>query len=189
MPVVADFNGGNAKQLLRSSTILVDGTDNFETRYLINDFAVKNEIPWVYGGVIASYGMTMTIRPGVTPCLRCVFPDPPEPGSAPTCDTAGVIGPAVHAVAAIQVAEIMKIAIGEFDSLNTDLLAVDVWELLFDRVPLDAPRPDCPTCGCIDTTSSIVPALRSRRFSVATTRYRFCPIHPQNWISIHWLKG
>ena len=79
MPVVADFNGGNAKQLLRSSTILVDGTDNFETRYLINDFAVKNEIPWVYGGVIASYGMTMTIRPGVTPCLRCVFPDPPEP--------------------------------------------------------------------------------------------------------------
>jgi molybdopterin-synthase adenylyltransferase len=146
-PVVADFNSENAESIVGDASILVDGTDNFETRYLLNDLSVKHGVPWVYGGVIASYGTTMTIRPGVTPCLRCVFPEAPEPGSAPTCDTAGVIGSAVHAVASIEAVEAIKIAIGDDQSLNTSLLAIDVWQLTFDRVPFESPRPDCPTCG------------------------------------------
>jgi molybdopterin/thiamine biosynthesis adenylyltransferase len=146
-PVVTDFNSESAEPIVRDSIILVDGTDNYETRYLLNDLSVKLGIPWVYAGVIASHGTTMTIRPGVTPCLRCVFPDAPEPGSAPTCDTAGVIGPAVHAIAAIEAAEVIKLAIGDEHALNTGLLAIDLWQLTFDRVPLESPRPDCPTCG------------------------------------------
>ncbi|MGI8477325.1 MAG: ThiF family adenylyltransferase [Thermomicrobiales bacterium] len=145
--VVADVNAANILELTADADVLVDGTDNFETRYLINDAAFKTGRPWVYGGVIASYGMSMTIRPGITSCLRCVFPDPPDAGSAPTCDTAGVLGPAVHMVAAIQSAEVIKLAVGAFDAINTDLLAIDLWSLSFDRVPLPGPRSDCPMCG------------------------------------------
>jgi adenylyltransferase/sulfurtransferase len=147
IPVIADLNGSNAESLLRDASIIVDGTDNFETRYLLNDLAVKSSKPWVYGGVIASYGTTMTIRPGITPCLRCIFPDQPDPGSAPTCDTAGVIGPAVHAIAAIEAAEVMKLAVGDFEALNIGLLTMDLWQLKFDQVALGSPRPDCPTCS------------------------------------------
>jgi len=146
-PVVADVNATNIERLASDVDLIVDGTDNFETRYLINDVAVKRGLPWVYGGVIGSYGMTMTIRPGETPCLRCVFPEPPPAGSAPTCDTAGVLGPAVGMVAALQVAEALKLAVGDVEAMNTDLLAIDVWRLSLDRIPLPAPRPDCPTCG------------------------------------------
>jgi molybdopterin/thiamine biosynthesis adenylyltransferase len=147
IPVVADFNGSNAERLARNASVIVDGTDNFETRYLLNDLAVKSNKPWVYGGVIASYGTTMTIRPGITQCLRCIFPDQPEPGSAPTCDTAGVIGPAVHAIAAIEAAEVMKLALEDFEALNSGLLTIDIWQLKFDQVALDFPRPDCPACS------------------------------------------
>jgi adenylyltransferase/sulfurtransferase len=144
---VVDVNASNVEGLLENVQVIVDGTDNFETRYLINDVAVKFDRPWVYGGVIATYGITMTIRPGLSPCLRCVFAEPPEPGGTLTCDTAGVLGPAVSLVASVQAAETMKLAIGDHDALNRDLLAVDVWRLTFDRIPLDAPAPDCPTCG------------------------------------------
>lgn len=147
MPVIADVNGSNITQIVQDADLMIDGTDNFETRYLINDVAVKLNKPWVYGGVIASYGMTMTILPGETPCLRCVFPDQPEAGSAPTCDTAGVIGPAVHTVASFQAAEALKLLVGDRERLNRDLIALDLWALTFDRVPLGAPRPDCPTCS------------------------------------------
>jgi adenylyltransferase/sulfurtransferase len=146
VPVVADVDATSVEKLLESADILVDGTDNFETRYLLNDAAVKLRRPWVYGGVIASYGMTMTIRPGETPCLRCVFPDPPDAGSAPTCDTAGVIGPAVHLVASLQATEALKLAVGDLDSVNRELIAVDLWRLSFDRIPLGVPTPDCPAC-------------------------------------------
>jgi molybdopterin/thiamine biosynthesis adenylyltransferase len=146
-PVIADVNGGNIEQIVRDADFLVDGTDNFETRYLINDVAVKHGKPWVYGGVIASYGMTMTIVPGETSCLRCVFPEQPEAGSAPTCDTAGVIAPAVHAVASFQVAEILKLIVGDHENLNRDLIALDLWAHTFDRVTTGSPRSDCPTCG------------------------------------------
>lgn len=147
IPVVADANAANIEGLAEGADFLVDGLDNFATRYLLNDVAVKHGLPWVYGGVIASYGMTMTVRPGLTPCLRCVFPEPPAPGSAPTCDTAGVIGPAVDLIAAIQSAEVLKLAVGDRASLNTSLLSIDVWRLAFDRIPLGGPVKDCPACG------------------------------------------
>jgi adenylyltransferase/sulfurtransferase len=146
-PEITDLHAGNAERLLADADIVIDGTDNFETRYLINDVAVKRGIPWVYGGVISSGGTTMTIRPGDTPCLRCVFPDPPDPGTAPTCDTAGVIGPAVQIVAAIQAAEAMKLIVGDLEATNQSLLSFDVWSLVAQRVPLPARDPNCPTCG------------------------------------------
>ena len=145
-PVVSDVNSSNIEALVSGADVLIDGLDNFETRYLLNDVAIKREIPWVYGGVIGSYGMTMTVRPGSTPCLRCVFPEAPNPGSAPTCETAGVIGPAVDVIGAIQAAEALKLAVGSLDGLNTDLLSMDLWSLTIDRIPLGSPRPGCPAC-------------------------------------------
>lgn len=148
--LVIDLNASNVERLVAGVDVIVDGLDNFETRYLLNDVAVKHGIPWVYGGVIASYGMTMTIRPGSSPCLRCVFPESPPAGSAPTCDTAGVIGPAVETVAAFQAAEVMKLIVGDTAAVNTSLLAIDLWHISLDRVPLPAPIPSCPTCGLRD---------------------------------------
>ena len=145
--VVADFNATNAERLAAGADVIVDGLDNFETRYLLNDVAVKHAIPWVYGGVIATYGMTMTIRPAVSPCLRCVFPEAPPPGAAPTCDTAGVIGPAVEMVAAFQATEVLKLIVGATDALNTSLLAMDIWNVSLDRIPLPDPDRACPACG------------------------------------------
>jgi molybdopterin/thiamine biosynthesis adenylyltransferase len=145
-PVVDDVNAGNIADLIAGVDVIVDGTDNFETRYLLNDAAARAGIPWVYGGVLASYGMTMTVIPGDTACLRCVFPDPPAPGSAPTCDTAGVLGPAVAAIAAIQATEALKLLLGARDEVNRDLLSIDVWRLSFDRLPVRR-TPGCPTCG------------------------------------------
>ncbi len=146
-PVIDDLDASNIARLLGGFDLIIDGTDNFETRYLLNDFAVANGLPWVYGGVIGGYGMTMTIRPGITACLRCVFPEPPPAGTAPTCDTAGVIGPAVHAVASFEVAEALKYLVGAHDHLNNGLLSFDLWNLSTDRIPTGAPRADCPCCG------------------------------------------
>jgi adenylyltransferase/sulfurtransferase len=146
-PVVDDVNAATIEQLLDGVNVIVDGLDNFETRYLVNDAAVKHGLPWVYGGVIGTYGLTMTIRPGRSACLRCVFPEPPPAGSAPTCDTAGVLGPAVDLVASVQVAEAIKLAVGDEEALNDGLLALDPWRLAFERIPLPGPVPDCPTCG------------------------------------------
>ena len=151
-PVVADVNGGNIESLLTDVDFVLDGTDNFEARYLINDACVKHGKPWVYGGVIGSYGMSMTIIPGETPCMRCIFPEAPAPGDAPTCDTAGVLGPVVSLVASIQAAEAMKLALGRPEALNTGLLSLDVWDWSIEQVPLGSPRPECPTCGAHDYT-------------------------------------
>jgi adenylyltransferase/sulfurtransferase len=145
-PVVADVNSLSIEQLTADADFLVDGTDNFETRYLINDLAVKTGRPWVYGGVIATYGMTMTIIPGETACLRCVFPDAPDAGSAPTCDTAGVFGPAVHVVSSLEASEAIKLALGRTDAVNRSLISLDVWSMELQRIPVGGPRPECPTC-------------------------------------------
>ncbi|MCC6705556.1 MAG: ThiF family adenylyltransferase [Thermomicrobiales bacterium] len=157
-PVVDDLNSGNIARLLDGADLIIDGTDNFETRYLINDFAVANNRPWIYGGVIGSYGMTMTIRPGITACIRCVFPEAPPPGVAPTCDTAGVIGPIVQLVASYEVSEALKYLVGAIDKLNTGLLAIDVWQLTSDRVPTGGPNPTCPCCGLREFTYLNAPA-------------------------------
>ena len=122
-----------------------DGTDNFAARFLINDLAVARGIPWVYGGVIGASGMTMTVVPGDGPCLRCVFPEMPPPGSAPTCDTAGVLNTAVAVVGSLEANEVYKL-VADPEARNRDLLTVDLWDLRFEAVHI-ARDPECPACG------------------------------------------
>lgn len=126
-PIVADAHAGNIESLVDGAMVVLDGTDNFETRYLINDAAVKHSVPWVYGACVSSDGMVMPIIPGVTPCLRCVFDAPPPPGVSPTCDTAGVLSPIVNIVASLQSMEAMKILIGRMDALVRRLVQFNVW--------------------------------------------------------------
>ncbi len=106
--------------------MILDATDNFETRYLINDYAVKNEVPWIYAAAVASYCVTMNVLPGETACLACVFPAGPK-GTFATCDTAGILGAAVNYVASIEAAECMKLLVGARDKLRRTLLSYDVW--------------------------------------------------------------
>ncbi|PKO23550.1 MAG: thiamine biosynthesis protein ThiF [Chloroflexi bacterium HGW-Chloroflexi-1] len=144
--VVADVTPANISGFVADADVVLDGTDNFTTRYLINDVCVKLGKPWVYCGVIATYGMTMTIRPGVTPCLRCVVGELPAPGSVPTCDTAGIIGPIVTLMGSIAATEAIKLLVGQ-GTLNPGMIHVDLWDDSFDRFELGGRRPDCPTCG------------------------------------------
>lgn len=144
--LVTDVNFENIETLIRDADVVLDGTDNFETRYLINDACLKHGIPWIYGGVIAGNGMTMTIRPGKTPCLRCLFAEMPPPGTTATCDTAGVLGPIVGVIASIEAAEAMKLITGR-GRLNDGLIAVDLWENRFDMMAVPKRAADCPACG------------------------------------------
>ncbi len=142
--IVADVNLTNIGRFTHDADLILDGLDNFETRFLINDVSLKHKIPWVYGGAIASRGMTMNIIPGETPCFRCLVSMVPDPEVVLTCDTAGVISPAPFIVGSLQVAEAMKILIGAKE-INRDLIVVDVWKGTFQRVKV-TPRKDCPAC-------------------------------------------
>jgi adenylyltransferase/sulfurtransferase len=147
-PVVADIDRTNILQLVEDADLILDGTDNFEIRYLINDAAVKLGKPWVYGGCIGSHGQTMTILPGETPCLRCVFEAAPAPGEGGTCETAGVLAPIVNIVASFQAAEAFKILTGRRAQINRELIYVDVWDNIQRRIKI-APllgKVDCPCC-------------------------------------------
>ncbi len=145
---VADVNNSNVERLIAGSDVVLDGTDNFATRYLINDACVRHELSWIYGAAVGSYGVTMTIRPHVTPCLRCVFEETPPAASAPTCDTAGVIMPIIAVVAAVQVSEALKLLTGQTEKLHRSLMQFDVWQNEWRRIGLGSePLPDCPTCG------------------------------------------
>ncbi len=144
---VADVSHSNVERLVAGRDIVLDGTDNFATRFLLNDACVKHGVAWVYGAAVGSYGVTMTIRPRATPCLRCVFPETPAAGSAPTCDTAGVIMPIISVVAAVQVSEALKLVAGRAESLHRSLMQFDVWRNEWRRVRLNEPEPDCPTCA------------------------------------------
>src|SRR5262245_55454740 len=147
-PVVADIDRTNILKFSADVDLILDGTDNFEIRYLINDVAVKLGKPWVYGGCIGSHGQTMTILPGETPCLRCVFEAAPGPGEAGTCETAGVLGPVVNIIASFQATEALKILAGRRDNINRDLLYFDVWDNIQKRIkiaPLFGKVP-CPCC-------------------------------------------
>jgi adenylyltransferase/sulfurtransferase len=144
--LVADLNVENAEELLAGADLVMDGTDNFEARYLINDVCVKHGIPWVYCGVVASYGMTMTIVPGQTACLRCLFADTPPPGATATCDTAGILGPIVTVVAGIAAAEGIKLLVGT-GARNRGIIHIDLWDNTFEAFESGPPHPDCPTCG------------------------------------------
>jgi adenylyltransferase/sulfurtransferase len=147
-PVVTDLDPTNVLDLVADADLILDGTDNFETRYLINDAAVKLGKPWIFGGVIGSEGQTMTILPGDTPCLRCVIETSPPPGTTPTCETAGILGPAVAAIASFEAVEALKILVGDRENLNPDLILIDLWDWAFRRLKI-APlkdQVDCPCC-------------------------------------------
>jgi adenylyltransferase/sulfurtransferase len=145
--VVADVTPTNVEALVARADVVIDGTDNLETRYLLNDACVKAGIPWVYGGAVGSTGMSMTILPGETACFRCLFPTPQPAGTMETCDTAGVLASIVVTVAAIQWTEAVKLLVGDREHLNSGLTAFDVWtndHLQAEGVPR---RPECPCCG------------------------------------------
>jgi len=144
--VVADLNPGNAEELLAGSGVILDGTDNFETRYLVNDVAMKTGIPWIYGGAVGSYGVQMPVIPGRTACFRCVYPDPPA-GAQPTCETAGVLNTVTSVIAALQVADAMKILSGRGDRVTACITRMDVWDGSIRQSPQPAPDPDCPVCA------------------------------------------
>jgi molybdopterin-synthase adenylyltransferase len=144
---VADVNNSNVESLIDGVDLVLDGTDNFQVRYLLNDACVKHRVTWIYGAAVSSYGTTMTVRPNETPCLRCIFDEMPDAGSSPTCDTAGVIMPIIATVSATQVAEALKILVGDVDSLHRSLLQFDVWANDRQRIKLGGPSADCRCCG------------------------------------------
>lgn len=144
--LVADVNPANILQLIGDADVVLDGTDNFAARYLINDACVKLGKPWVYCGVLATYGMTHTVRPGVTACLRCMMGEMPAPGTVATCDTAGIIGPIVALMGSIVAAEALKLLVGA-GTPNDGMIHIDLWDGSFDSFELGEPRPDCPSCG------------------------------------------
>lgn len=146
-PKIADVNHSNIERLIQDCAVLIDGTDNFATRYLINDACVKHNVNWIYGAAVGSYGVTMTIRPNLTPCLRCVFPEAPPAASAPTCDTTGVIMPIIAVVASIQVAEALKLLTGQVNALHNSLMQFDVWRNEWRRISVGEPVASCVTCG------------------------------------------
>jgi adenylyltransferase/sulfurtransferase len=144
--VVADLAADNAGELLAGSTLVLDGTDNFETRFLVNDVCVRDGIDWVYGACVGAYGLALAIRPKVTPCLRCVLEEMPPPGSSPTCDTAGVIAPIVHVVAGIQAGEALKLLAGRTEALLPGIVTMDLWQGTFEVMDLRGQQPWCPSC-------------------------------------------
>jgi adenylyltransferase/sulfurtransferase len=143
---VADLVPGNVHALLGDAQIILDATDNFETRYLINDFAIEQGRPWIYAAAVASYAVTMNILPGETACLSCVFPAQPQ-GTVETCDTAGILNSAVNLIASIQSTEAIKYLVGAHDKLRRSLLSFDVWSNDHAEIAAAKPRPDCQTCG------------------------------------------
>ena len=145
-PQVADLTPKNIDSLLSGAQLILDGTDNFESRYLINDFAVKNSLPWIYTAAVGSYGITMNILPGQTACLACVFPEVPQ-GRIETCDTAGILNSAVSAVASIAATEALKFLVGAESELRRTVLSIDVWQNQHAEISAKTPRPECRTCA------------------------------------------
>jgi adenylyltransferase/sulfurtransferase len=143
---IADLVPGNIHELLAGADIILDATDNFETRYLLNDYAVEQGKPWIYAAAVGSYAVTMNILPGETACLACIFPEPPG-GAVETCDTAGILNTAVNLAASIEVTEALKWISGVREKLRRTLLSYDLWTNDWSEVATGAPRPDCAVCG------------------------------------------
>jgi adenylyltransferase/sulfurtransferase len=144
---VVDVNYTNVEELIHDADVVLDGLDNFEARYVLNDAAVKLGKTWVYGAAVGSYGVQMTVVPQQTPCLRCVFPEAPPPGTTPTCDTAGVILPIIATIASYQVTEAMKILTGQTNKLHGKLLQLELWNHRISHLKLGTPDPACPSCA------------------------------------------
>lgn len=147
-PLVQDLIPDNIEELLEGIDVILDGTDNFETRYLINDYAVKTSRPWVYTAAVASYGVTLNVVPGTTACLTCIFPDSPR-GMVETCETSGILNSAVNLAASIAATEAMKLLVAgsQAPQLRKTLLSFDVWSNERSEINAGVPRPGCRTCG------------------------------------------
>lgn len=144
--VVDGLTPENAARYFSGADMVMDGTDNFPTRYLINDTCVKLGIPWVYCGVVAGYGMSMTVIPHETACFRCVFREPPPPEAAVTCNDIGIIAPIVTVMAGIAAAEGIKLLVGS-GIPNRGIIHVDLWEGHYEKFESGGPDPECPTCA------------------------------------------
>src|SRR6201981_20405 len=145
-PQVADLTPENVEVLLEGASLILDGTDNFETRYLVNDYAVKNTLPWIYAAAVGSYGVTLNVLPGTTSCLACIFPESPF-GTFETCETAGILNSAVNLVASIAASEAIKLLVGATEKVRRTLLSFDVWTNERAEVQAAKPRGGCRTCG------------------------------------------
>ncbi len=151
-PLIADVDFKNVLSILqdpRPADVIIDGTDNFETRFLINDASVKTGIPWIYGGCLGCDGQTMTILPGQTPCLRCLMlHGPPAPGTTATCDSAGILAPIINVIASIQSLEAIKIMTGHLDQVSRQLQSFDLWNNRIHQMNVTdlRERVDCSTC-------------------------------------------
>lgn len=145
-PTVADLTASNIEELLEGADVILDATDNFETRYLINDYAVRQGVPWIYGAAVSSYGLAMPVLPGKTACFACVYPDPPQ-GEQATCETAGVLGALTAVVAAWQSSIALKILTGHAEEVAPRITTFDVWEGKTRQVRMPAADPECRVCG------------------------------------------
>jgi molybdopterin/thiamine biosynthesis adenylyltransferase len=147
-PVVADVDYSNIRQLAEGVDLILDGTDNFEIRFLINDLSLDTGIPWVYAGCISSHGQTMPIFPNETACLRCLIESPPEPGTTETCDTAGILGPTVNVISSLQAMTAIKILAGRREDVALSLTMIDVWDFSLRQMSVAdlRERADCPAC-------------------------------------------
>lgn len=145
---VADVSSETILPLLDGVDVIVDGADNFETRFLLNDASVKLGVPWIYGGCIGAEGQSMTILPGDTACLRCLHPEAPAPGTSPTCDSAGILAPIINVIASLQSCEALKILSGNREAVSRNLAVIDLWENRIRQIKLDKLRDsvDCPAC-------------------------------------------
>jgi adenylyltransferase/sulfurtransferase len=144
-PLVADLRPENAPDLLDPVELILDGTDNFETRYLLNDYAVRNSVPWIYAAAVGSYAVTMNVLPDRTACLACIFAEPPK-SAVETCDTAGILNSAANLVSSIQVSEALKLLVGS-PGVRRSLLSFDVWTNRYAEIGAERPVPDCRACG------------------------------------------
>jgi molybdopterin/thiamine biosynthesis adenylyltransferase len=159
--VLADFSSETAPGLVEGADLILDGTDNFETRFLVNDLALRRGIPWVYGACVGAYGLALLVQPRKTPCLRCILEEMPPAGSGPTCDTVGVVAPIVQVIAGIQGGEALKVLAGHPEAALPGIVSVDLWKGTFDVMDLRGKAPWCPACteGRFDYMAAPPPAV------------------------------
>ncbi len=182
--LVEDINADSIESLVRETDLILDATDNFETRYLINDVCIKYQRPWIYSGVIAAYGVSMNILPGDTACLRCAFPEMPMPGTTPTCDTAGVLNGIVGAISGLASTEALKILL-KSEKISRAMTWIDLWENTFDRIELPR-QTDCPACGLHRYEFWTLYKGDLALHSAVGTLYR-CAAYPKATKIINWI--
>lgn len=168
---VSDLNPENADDLLAGAGVILDGTDNFETRLLINDYSVREGIPWIYGAAVAGYGIAMPVIPGDSACFRCIYPVPPA-GAQPTCETAGVLGPVTSVIGSIQAMEAMKILGGKLSAVRRRIFTANLWDGPIREIAMPPRDEDCPCCGKRDFTF-----LNGRRAPVSLCGRNAVQIH------------